>query len=389
MGVVRLAKSILRSHREVTEVIENAQGKAHRAQYQPTESRATGPGLLYHMDLLESGGAVGPDGERYTLCILDDFSGLSVAKAMVYKSDAPRQIQQQLQFLSAQCGVPLRAVRTDRGGEFLNHHLGSWFTSLGVKHEYSAPGTPQQNGRAERLNQTLQESARSMLAHAQLPDTFWVDAVHTASYLRNRLPTAGRDSTPIELFCGRKPDLRHLRTFGCDAYVWLPKPQRESKYTEAAVRGVFVGYASASKAYRVYVDGRIYESKDVRFFETTFTRATAAQPAPASTGGSAVPDAAPAPPAAPAAAPPPAPAAAPVPVLPEPGAPQHGGAAVPPAAVAPGMPPAGLPAAQPVGRPAEAQDGAQALESGGAQRSSARSNKGKPPGEWWKTPTPP
>ena len=61
--------------------------------------------------------------------------------------------------------------------------------SEGIRHEYTIPKTPEQNGVAERLNRTLVESSSSMLLDANLPQRFWAEAVSTATYLRNRCPT--------------------------------------------------------------------------------------------------------------------------------------------------------------------------------------------------------
>ncbi|GKF02593.1 putative ribonuclease H-like domain-containing protein, partial [Tanacetum coccineum] len=57
----------------------------------------------------------------------------------------------------------------------------------GIKQEYSTPRTPQQNGVAERMNKTLIEAARTMLADSLLPTTFWAEAVSTACYIFNRV----------------------------------------------------------------------------------------------------------------------------------------------------------------------------------------------------------
>ena len=51
--------------------------------------------------------------------------------------------------------------------------------------EKTIPGTPQQNGVAERMNRTLNERARSMRLHAKLTKTFWADAISTTTYLIN------------------------------------------------------------------------------------------------------------------------------------------------------------------------------------------------------------
>ena len=69
-----------------------------------------------------------------------------------------------------------------------------------IFHELSVPHSPEQNGVAERMNCTLMESAHSMLSHAGLPNRFWAEAVATAAYVRNRIPTAAikEDKTPYK-----------------------------------------------------------------------------------------------------------------------------------------------------------------------------------------------
>nr|GFC63625.1 ribonuclease H-like domain-containing protein [Tanacetum cinerariifolium] len=70
-----------------------------------------------------------------------------------------------------------------------------------IKREFSNARTPQQNGVAERRNRTLIEAARTMLADAKLPVTFWAEAVNTACYVQNRvLVNKSQNKTPYEVF---------------------------------------------------------------------------------------------------------------------------------------------------------------------------------------------
>nr|GEU92348.1 hypothetical protein [Tanacetum cinerariifolium] len=70
--------------------------------------------------------------------------------------------------------------RCDNGGEFKNKEMNELCTKKGIKREFSNARTPQQNGVAKRRNRTLIEAARTMLADAKLPVTFWAEAVNTA-----------------------------------------------------------------------------------------------------------------------------------------------------------------------------------------------------------------
>ena len=96
--------------------------------------------------------------------------------------------------------------------------------SKGIHHELTVPHSPEQNRVAERINRTLMETARSMMAHAGLPDCYWAEAVATAVYLRNRAPTTAfnKKITPYERWYRRKPNLNHLKVFGCMAYAHIP-----------------------------------------------------------------------------------------------------------------------------------------------------------------------
>ena len=78
------------------------------------------------------------------------------------------------------------------------------------------------------------------------------NALNTAVYLRNRSPTSAlRDITPYHAWRGDKPDLSHLRAFGCRAYMHLG-PEKRSKLQPRSIPVLFVGYATEAKAWLVY-----------------------------------------------------------------------------------------------------------------------------------------
>src|ERR1700722_4968143 len=98
---------------------------------------------------------------------------------------------------------------------------------FGIKFEYTTVYTPEQNGVAERLNRTLAQLARGMILDAQLPTWMWAYAVEAACYIRNRTPIGPKGMTPEEAYSGRKPDIGHLRVFGCLAYTHIPQKTHE------------------------------------------------------------------------------------------------------------------------------------------------------------------
>jgi len=87
--------------------------------------------------------------------------------------------------------------------------------------------TPQQNGVAERKDeQGTDEKSEERSSGAGLAQAYWAEAVGTARYLKNRSPTSALvDKTPHEV-SRKKPSVAHLRVFGCNAFVHLPKEKR-------------------------------------------------------------------------------------------------------------------------------------------------------------------
>ena len=150
--------------------------------------------------------------------------------------------------------LKVRALRTDRGGEFTSNEFNNYCEKIGVKRFLTAPYTPQQNGVVERRNRTVVDMARSLLKSKNLPGTFWGEAVSTAVYLLNRTPTkAVIGKTPYEAIYGRKLNVSHIRTFGCVAHVKTAEPHL-SKLADRSTKMVFIGYerSSGTKAYRFY-----------------------------------------------------------------------------------------------------------------------------------------
>ena len=80
-------------------------------------------------------------------------------------------------------GRKLKPLHTDNGGECVSADFEKCLKKEGVRHELTVPKTPEQNGVAERVNRTLVEAVRSMLADSSLPHCFWAEALSTAVYL--------------------------------------------------------------------------------------------------------------------------------------------------------------------------------------------------------------
>ena len=140
----------------------------------------------------------------------------------------------------------------------------------GIWQESSVAYTPQQNGVVELLNRTAVESARSMLHSAEDPVYLWAEAVSCAIYLQNRSvnksSVTGR--TPYETWKGVKPNISHLRVFGSEVFVHVPKGKR-GKFDPKAIKCLHMGYCETQKAFRAWDPSsrKILISRDVIFNE--------------------------------------------------------------------------------------------------------------------------
>jgi len=105
----------------------------------------------------------------------------------------------------------------------------------------------------ERNNRSLEELARTILNYSTLPKWFWANVVSTVCYVINRaLIRPILKKTPYELLNGRKPNISHLKVFGCKCYILNNGKDSLGKFDVKSDKGIFLGYSLTSHAYRVY-----------------------------------------------------------------------------------------------------------------------------------------
>ena len=107
-----------------------------------------------------------------------------------------------------------------------------------------------------------------MLHDQDLPMHLWAEAARTMVYVQNRTPHRVLKNKTEEVFSSKKPEVSHLRIFGCPVYIHIPKEKR-TKLDPSKKKGIFVGYSKSSKDYRIYFPGfkKIDISRDVTFDE--------------------------------------------------------------------------------------------------------------------------
>ena len=96
------------------------------------------------------------------------------------------------------------------------------------------------------------EKTRSMLRGVRLGQEFRAEAMEIACYLVNRSRSSTlEEKTPQKVWTSMKPSLSHLRVFGCDAYVGVPK-EKITKLDSKYERCIFIGYKDGFKGYNIW-----------------------------------------------------------------------------------------------------------------------------------------
>ena len=96
------------------------------------------------------------------------------------------------------------------------------------------------------------EKARIMLSSAGIGHEFQSEVVETTCYLVNQSPTSTLvEKTTQEVWTGKKPSIKHMKVFGCDAYVHVPKEKRR-KLDNKAKKCIFIGYKDGMKGYKIW-----------------------------------------------------------------------------------------------------------------------------------------
>jgi transposase InsO family protein len=214
-------------------------GSTHHNKNVMTTSR---PLELLHMDLFGPIAYLSIGGSKYGPVIVDDFSRFTWVFFLQDKSETQGTLKRFLRRAQNEFELKVKKIRSDNRSEFKNLQVEEYLEEEGIKHKFSAPYTPQQNGVVERKSRTLVDMARTMLGEFKTPERFWSEAVNTASHAINRLYLHRLlKKTSYELLTGNKPNVSYFRVFGSKCYI-LVKKGRHSKFAPKAVEGFLLGY---------------------------------------------------------------------------------------------------------------------------------------------------
>ena len=211
------------------------------------------PFKLVHMYLCGPMHVQSRNGYRYVFILVDDYSRFTWTLFLKFKDETFEEFEVLVKQVQNKINHELASSRSDHGSEFNNASFITYCMEHGVSHNFSAPRTPQQNGMVERKNRILEEMARTMLLESGMSKNFWADAMSTSYYILNRVMLRPiLKKTPYELIRGRKPNIEHLRIFGCKCFVHNYGKISLDKFDPRSDEAVFIGYSPHNKAYKVF-----------------------------------------------------------------------------------------------------------------------------------------
>ncbi|OMO99089.1 Integrase, catalytic core [Corchorus capsularis] len=215
-------------------------GKYRRVSFRIPATRKENRLELIHSDVCGPMEVESLGGNRYFLTFIDDASLKTWAFCVRYKSQVLLIFQKFHAMVERETGLPLKCIRTGKGGEYTSNDFATYCSKHEIRHELTEPGTPQHNGVAERMNRTIVERVRYMFKMAKLPKAL----------------------TYQKVWSGKDPSYDHLKVFGCKAFLHVPKEQR-SKLDSKATPCIFV--RSLVTGLGIQQKKKIIRSRDVVF----------------------------------------------------------------------------------------------------------------------------
>lgn len=232
--------------------------------------RASKPGEIIHTDVC-SFECVSREGFSMWVTFIDDFS----KNTSVYplKSKTFQSFRHYRAAFEKQHSCSILNLVSDNGGEYMGNDFQEYLRDEGIRHEPGPPHSPQINGVAERTNRTLCDRLRCCLLGAEVPKSFWADALHHLVFVMNSIPchTPSGFQSPNTVNDLPLVDAKYLHPFGC--LVWYKVPEANRKKLDPKGRAaLLLSYLANGNGYRVWdLETRtVVKSRDVIFRDDVF-----------------------------------------------------------------------------------------------------------------------
>ncbi|GJY24301.1 retrovirus-related pol polyprotein from transposon TNT 1-94 [Tanacetum coccineum] len=216
-------------------------GKMTKKPFPHSNERAKDLLGIIHTDVCGPLRHVSRQGASYFITFTDDYSRYGYVYLLKHKHEVFETFKVFKNEVENQLGKTIKAIRSDRGGEYISQEFKDYLKANGIVQQLTPPYTPQHNGVSERRNQS-------------------------ATRILNMVPTKKVDKTPYELWYGKVPNLSYLKVWGCEALVKRDTPD---KLEQRSVKCIFIGYPKETMGYYFYFlpENKIVVARYAEFFE--------------------------------------------------------------------------------------------------------------------------
>ncbi|CAI7800353.1 unnamed protein product [Closterium sp. NIES-53] len=212
----------------------------------------------------------GFNGERYVITFTDASTHYVWTGNMTNRFLAFTAFRTWLPLAERESDTKLKAFQCDGAGEYRSTEFTAYLQERGIRRIFSLPHAHQQSGVAERLNRTLQEKMRALLAQAQLGPLYWPFAMDHATLLHNLLSSSAlpNNASPHLLWTGKLGTTKLLRVFGC-VVQYRPPTAPLGKFDQRAKWGLHLGIEKQYFAWRImdYRNRLLVPARDCIFYE--------------------------------------------------------------------------------------------------------------------------
>ena len=233
------------------------------------------PGVRWSIDTKEMG-IVSYNGIRYVLRFYDHSSQMYF-DYMCFSRSSLEILKHFKSFFKIMdfYGIQVKFIHADRGSESDNKIMNEFLETLNIQRTYSTTYHPRSNSPIERTWRTTLQRLRTTMLDMNIPSRYWTEIWTAIRYIDIRFTSSERPTSFMQklIHCER-PSLKHARVLGSDCSVWIPKSHPKRPKLIPSIRGILVGYASNSYAYRIMNTNtdEITESNNVRFNEVQRNR---------------------------------------------------------------------------------------------------------------------
>ena len=233
---------------------------------------------VIHTDICGSFTPLAMGGYKYFITFIDDFSHYGFVELIREKFESFKTFKAFKAKVELQQGKMIKVVHYDKGGEYYGRYdetrcnpgpFARYLQECDIDAQYTMSGTPQQNGIVERRNHMLLDMVRCMLVSSSLPEFLWAEALKTATYILNQVPSKSVSKTPYEPWSQKKHSLRHFHVWGCKVEVRPYNPQSK-KHDPKTISRYFISYCVRLRGSKFHYPShttKVIESDRAIYFE--------------------------------------------------------------------------------------------------------------------------